>query len=150
MNAKIGQDIAAMCHRCGESWHVVISMLERKLAKVECKQCHTVHRYKAPPSEAAKARAPKAAAGTRKAAAGGKRSSRASAARAPLIEADLSKPARPYSALAAFEPGERILHPTFGEGIAQQSPGPGKIEVLFGSDRKLLAQAKPVARLFHH
>jgi hypothetical protein len=146
MDARIGQDIASVCHRCGDSWHVVISMVERKLAKVECKQCHAVHRYRAPKGEAASSGGGSRAAAPR-AAAAGKRPSRASAAR-PLVEADLSRPIRDYAVSAAFEPGDRIRHAVFGEGIAQQSPGPGKIEVLFGSDRKLLAQAKPVARSF--
>jgi len=138
MDANIGQDIASLCSKCGESWHVVISMLKEKIAKVECKQCHGVHRYKDPQAAQKKAAAKKAT----------KRRSPAKKAGGvpPLVEADLNKPVQSYSVKGSFEPGDRIQHSSFGVGVVQYSPGPGKVEILFGEDRKLLAQAKPAIR----
>ena len=136
MEANIGQDIASLCGKCGESWHVVISKLGDKIAKVECKQCHAVHAHRDPAAPKKKA--------ARKAA--GRKSAARKVAAAAIVEPDMDKPVQPYSLQGTFEPGDRIQHPTFGEGVAQFSPGPGKIEILFGEDRKLLAQAKPASR----
>ena len=55
----------------------------------------------------------------------------------------MSKPVRDYSTRETFEPGERVAHVKFGEGVVQRQTGPGKIEVLFADGAKLLAQAKP-------
>jgi hypothetical protein len=143
MKAEIGQDIESLCSKCGESWHVVIAMVEQKIVKVECKQCHAVHRHRDPKgkAKAATAKTPRAARST-----GAKKTGRGAARL--RVEADLAKPVRPYSVSESFESGERVQHSKFGEGVVQQSPGPGKIEVLFGEDIKVLAQAKPISRRF--
>jgi hypothetical protein len=146
MKAGIGQDIESLCSKCGESWHVVIAMVEQKIVKVECKQCHAVHRHRDPKGKAAAtAKAPRAA-GAKPRSATGKKTSRGAARL--RVEADLAKPVRPYSVTESFESGERVQHAKFGEGVVQQSTGPGKIEVLFGDDLKVLAQAKPASRRF--
>ena len=137
MDVKIGQDVAALCSKCGESWHVVISKVEEKIAKVECKQCHGVHRYR-------DAKAAKSAAAAKKS--GQRKAARRSASAPPLVEADMDKPVQTYSAKGSFEPGDRIRHASFGDGVVQSSPGPGKVEILFGDERKLLVQAKPAIR----
>jgi hypothetical protein len=142
MSAKIeiGQDIESLCTKCGDVWHVVVAAVEGKIAKVECKQCHGVHRYKdprppEPKKKAVRARKPAAKKGSK-------------AAAKTLIEADLSKPVLTYAITGMFTPGDRIHHSTFGDGVAQNSPAPGKIEILFGTERKLLAQARPPTRGF--
>ena len=137
MNPAVGADVESLCSKCGDVWHVVVAMVGDKIAKVECKECHSIHRYKDP--KGAKKAAPR------------KRKSRAKAAPAapelPVVEADLSRPPRDYRTTDSYEPGDRIAHVTFGEGVVQRSAGPGKIEVLFGGERKLLAQAKPAMTL---
>ena len=135
MNPNIGQDIRSLCSKCGETWHVVVSKLGEEIARLECKQCHAVHGYRDPAAPARK---------TRPRATKGRGTSRSTGV--PLVEADLSTPIKDYSIRGSFEPGDRIRHPSFGEGVVQCSPGPGKVEILFGSDRKLLAQAKPPSR----
>jgi hypothetical protein len=55
-----------------------------------------------------------------------------------LVEADLSRPVRPYSVRESFQPGDRIAHKTLGEGVVQGVAGRGKIAVLFGDEKKLL------------
>lgn len=57
------------------------------------------------------------------------------------VVADMSKPVRPYAASAKFEIGERIEHPSFGEGLIEVSEL-GKITVIFASGRRVLVQAK--------
>ena len=132
MDENIGQDIASLCSKCGESWHVVISKVGDKIAKVECKQCHGVHRYR-DPAGPAKARSKKA---TQR-----KRVSK-KVAGASVVEPAMDRPIKDYSMQGSFETGDRILHSSFGEGVVQCLLAPGKIEVLFGEDRKLLAQRK--------
>ena len=136
MDANIGQDVPSLCNKCGESWHVVISKLKDKIAKVECKQCHAVHAYKDPA-------APKKAAARK---ASGRKGAAKKATAAPVVEADLDRPIQEYSIKGSFEPGDRIQHASFGEGVVQGSPGPGKVEILFGEARKLLVQARPASR----
>lgn len=55
-----------------------------------------------------------------------------------IVEADLSRPVRPYGIRESFEPGDRIAHKTLGEGVVQGVVGRGKIAVLFGEEKKLL------------
>ena len=139
MTAAVGADVESLCSKCGDVWHVVVAMVGDKIAKVECKECHGLHRYRDP-----KGKQPAAASAPRK------RTTRAKAAAAPtavVVEADTSKPVRDYRTTARFEPGERIAHVKFGEGVVQRETGPGKIEVQFGHELKLLAQAKPEATL---
>jgi len=54
------------------------------------------------------------------------------------VEADPSRPVRSYSIRDTYEAGDRIEHPKLGEGVVQAITGRGKIEVLFGEEKKLL------------
>ena len=67
----------------------------------------------------------------------------AGAARAAVaaVEADLSRPVRTYAASARFEVGERVAHPTFGEGVVEASE-PGKVTAFFADGRRMLAQSR--------
>ena len=60
-----------------------------------------------------------------------------------VIAADPSRPPRPYRLTESYEAGDTIEHPTLGNGVVQASAGPGKIQVLFGEDRKLLVHQRP-------
>ena len=62
----------------------------------------------------------------------------------PAVAADLTKPTKPYRASESFEVGERVDHPTFGQGVIEIAE-PGKITVFFASGRRVLAQAKAPA-----
>src|SRR5580765_33217 len=42
----VGQDIEAMCGRCGQVWHVVMAKMGDRIAKVVCKRCGGHHRYR--------------------------------------------------------------------------------------------------------
>lgn len=55
-----------------------------------------------------------------------------------IVEADLSRPIRPYNIRETFQPGDRINHKTLGEGVVQGETGRQKIAVLFGEEKKLL------------
>lgn len=146
MTATVGADIESICRKCGDVWHVIVAMVEDDIAKVQCKQCNGLHKYKDPNAaaapkakKAAKKRAPTVA--EKKAAAAAKPKGRAT------VEADLSKPTRPYKFSESFEPGERIDHVKFGVGVVEDILDGSKIEVYFADCRRVLAVAKPDSTL---
>jgi hypothetical protein len=136
-----GGDIEALCGKCGDVWHVVAAMVGPKVVKVVCKQCGQQHRYKPVPGSAAAQAVERAK--EHKAASSG----RAPKTKAepppltPLVAADESKPVKAYRADQVFEVGERVGHPSFGTGVVESSPGPGKVQVFFASGRRVLAAA---------
>jgi len=128
-----GQDVDSMCNKCGgERRHVIVAMVEDKIAKVICKECNAEHRYKAPKGTHVTKAAPKKRKTTT-------RKKKDDTPEVKIVEADLSKPPRPYKASESFEPGERVDHVKFGQGIVQGTAGAGKMRVLFETEIKLLA-----------
>ena len=108
-----------------------------KIAKVQCKQCGGYHRYKSVAGATANAKKPAAT-----------RAPKESTARTPVerfekpaVAADLARPPRTYRAADHFDVGDRVEHPSFGQGVVELSE-PGKITVFFGAGRRVLAQAK--------
>jgi len=127
---EVGTDIDNQCTKCGVTTHVVVATPEGKLAKVECKQCGSVHRFRDPN----KKKKTKKKAATRK---------RAPAAPVgPLVEPDLSLPVKPYAVSDTYQPGERIQHKVFGAGVIEQVMGPLKVRVFFEDGQKILIQGK--------
>jgi hypothetical protein len=59
----------------------------------------------------------------------------------PAVAADLSRAVRDYKATEHFEPGDRVDHPTFGQGVVEVSES-GKVTIFFATGRKVLVQAK--------
>lgn len=59
----------------------------------------------------------------------------------PAVAADLTKPVRPYAASLKYGVGERVEHPSFGQGVIEQAE-PGKITVFFATGRRVLVQSK--------
>ena len=70
------------------------------------------------------------------------RSRAAKALDSAVVEPDLSRPPRPFRTSETFAVGDRVSHPTLGEGVVQALAGPTKIEVLFGAERKLLVHGR--------
>jgi len=135
MSAGVGADIEALCSKCGDVWHVVVAKVGDKIVKVHCKQCGGDHRYKSPHDAPAEKKLPAAIRPVREPKAPVERFEK------PAVTADLSKPARPYRASELFEVGERIEHPSFGQGVIEIAE-PGKITVFFASGRRVLVQAR--------
>lgn len=145
MSADVGADVESICSKCGDVWHVVVAKVGDKIVKVHCKQCGKVHRYTPPggtPAAVKKARAPRAAG-----AAKGTRAAAAREAEGPTVAADMSRPVRTYKPAESYAAGDRIEHPTFGTGVVEASPGPGKASVFFPAGRKVLAMAKATSTL---
>jgi hypothetical protein len=140
----VGQDIEALCGRCGQVWHVVMAKMGDKIAKVVCKRCGGHHRYRNE-SDGEEATDARPARGAGRPAAARSRSAKPSVPTAPAF--DPSKPARAYAASASYAPGERIAHPSFGVGVVAGSPGAGKIDVVFPAGARVLAAAKAASSL---
>jgi hypothetical protein len=135
MSAAVGADVEALCAKCGDVWHVVVAKVGTQIVKVQCKQCGGYHRYKSPHGAPAEKKLPSAIRPAREPKAPVERFEK------PAVAADLSKPARTYRASERFEVGERIDHPSFGQGVVEIAE-PGKVTVFFGSGRRVLVQAK--------
>jgi len=132
VTAKVADDIESLCSKCGPMWHVVVAKVGDKIAKVQCKQCGKLHRYKSPHAESKPKRAPAK-----------KRTKRAKGVvEPPPVEADLSRPIQPYKMTTKFEIGDRVQHPTLGLGVVAELPSPGKMQVSFDGDRKLLVHER--------
>ncbi|MDB4959878.1 MAG: hypothetical protein JWO36_7447 [Myxococcales bacterium] len=142
MSAGVGADVESLCSKCGDVWHVVVAKVGDKIVKVQCKQCGGQHRHKSPHGEPVEKRQPSLSnpKPPRSAAAA---SSRAPAERfeKPAVAADLSKQVRTYRASEKYAVGERVEHPSFGQGVIEVQE-PGKITVFFATGRRVLAQSK--------
>jgi hypothetical protein len=60
-----------------------------------------------------------------------------------IVEADPTRPPRPYKITESYEPGDSIDHPTLGRGVVQRPAGVGKIKVLFDGTQRLLIHERP-------
>ena len=139
---SVGEDIDALCGKCGQVWHVVMAKVGDRIAKVVCKRCGGLHLYRTDnPVDAAARKAPRASSA---------RASKTTVAEpiaAPIPAFDPSKPPRPYSVRETFAPGERVIHAQFGTGVTVGSAGPGKVEIAFPTGRRVLASARTVSTL---
>ncbi len=157
--AKPGDFITAKCSRCDDvTGHVVMLVLDGQIAKVECKACGSVHKYREfrPPKTAGKtpslrrvrsgqsretavdldaprksAAAPRVSAALRGAA------KLHSAWQESMVRLAVLEP-KPYSMQESFEVDTLLLHPTFGRGVVLKTVRPDKIEVLFEDGMKIL------------
>ena len=148
----VGQDIEALCGRCGQVWHVVMAKMGDKIAKVVCKRCGGHHRYRDENAIAAAAAAAAAGGDTasrsRRPTFGSGRRTRTAHTMAPAAPAfDPAKPPRSYAARDSYVAGERVAHPTFGVGVVAGSPGAGKVDVVFSGGARVLACAKVISTL---
>lgn len=137
MSASVGADIESLCSKCGDVWHVVVAKVGEDIVRVICKECGGQHRY----------RNPKAPAGAKRTAAT-PRSSRPSRPMkvverfpTPSVAADLDKPPRTYAASERYAIGERVEHPSFGQGVVETLEV-GKMTVFFAVGRKVLVCGK--------
>lgn len=124
-------------------------MKDDDIAKVQCKQCSGLHKYKNPSEAAAlakkkpaKKRAPAMTAAQKKAAAAAKPVGKAT------VKPDMKKEIRPYKFSDSFESRERIDHVKFGVGVVEDILDGSKIEVFFDEGgRRVLAVKKREATL---
>ena len=133
----VGKETLAYCTSCKMDLnHVIVALKGDRIAKVQCLTCKKEHAYKAAKGQTE----PKA-----------KKKSKASAeaqheAASQSIEAEWEKlmathrdlPSKAYNTKGQFALGDKINHPTFGEGIVGKLIYPNKLEVIFRTDVKVL------------
>jgi hypothetical protein len=142
----VGKELVCYCTRCKmDLGHTITSMMGGMPARVICRTCRSEHNYK--PKKGIKE--PGAVAPSRGVPGTTTRAPReARAEKTVPVEVEWLKqinasagPVKGYAADQAFQAGDRISHPTFGEGIIQKLIFPNKIEVLFRADLKTLIHA---------
>ena len=142
----VGKELVSYCTRCRmDLGHTIVSMMGGMPARVICRTCKSEHNYK-----------PKKGV-TEPGSVAPSRGSPGTSTRAPRektvektvpVEVEWmkqlnasTKAIKGYAANESFDVGDRISHPTFGEGIIQKQIFPNKIEVLFRADLKTLIHA---------
>jgi len=121
---RVGADIQAACRKCAEG----------RIANVECGECGARHRYRA---AAGASPARKSSVSPR-----GARSRSAARKAKPIVAADPSRPRRPFRTSDTYAVGDRVVHPSFGEGVVQAITGATKVEVLFEVGAKTLVHSR--------
>ena len=129
---KVGGEVQSLCRKCGESWHVVVAMTGSQVAQVECGNCGARHRYRPVGAKTAGGATRTRATGVR----------RARAVMKPAVEADLSRPPRPFRVSDTYAVGDRVEHANFGEGVVQALKGPTKVEIHFAGGPRVLIQGR--------
>ena len=140
MTPAVGADIASLCVKCGDVWHVVLAKIGEQIIKVQCKECGAQHRYKRPGGgDAKKTRAPRK---TRT-----PRDDRPIARiDTPAVAPDLARPMRTYAPSDTYAVGDRVEHPSFGQGVVESAIEPGKITAFFPSGRRVLVHDRQSTR----
>lgn len=142
----VGEDIEALCGKCGDVWHVVMAKMGERIAKVVCKRCGGHHLYRTSIGAANANATADTGSSTAKGRVVRQRAAEAPAP-APVPAFDPSKPPRPYAPSEVYATGDRVAHPKFGVGIVTGAPGPGKVEIAFTSGRRVLATARVASTL---
>jgi len=145
----VGKELVCYCTRCKmDLGHTITSMIGGVPARVLCRTCKSDHNYK--PKKGVKE--PGSIAPSRASPGTSARAPRAAKEEKTVpVELEWMKqmnastsPMRTYAADEAFKPGDKVAHPSFGEGIVQKLIFPNKVEVLFRADLKtLIRSGKP-------
>jgi hypothetical protein len=133
---NVGSEVESICGKCGDSWHVVIALEGRRIAKVECLDCGKRHRHRDPAASAA---------GSAKSAGRRATTARAKSKAAEVVKADPARARRPFLMTQTYQVGDRVDHTSFGEGVVQQIAGPKKVKVLFAVGMKTLVNNRPAS-----
>ena len=135
-SSNVGNETLAYCTSCKMDLnHVIVAMKGDLIAKVQCFTCKKEHLYKAPKGLTAPAKPKKS-----------KSAAESDADKATPVEAEWQKlmtthrdaPFKAYNTKGLFGLGDKIQHPTFGEGIVGKLIYPNKIEIIFRTDVKVL------------
>jgi hypothetical protein len=131
---KVGRDALSYCGKCKmELAHVIVSMVDGKPARVQCKTCNSQHNHKRTGGAASILKKP----------------STPRAKKTVILVSELwektmqqrhAEEVKPYNVKESFAKNSLIEHPQFGVGVVQTIVSPSKILVLFRNAEILLAQ----------
>lgn len=136
---SVGDYIDAKCTKCKRATnHIIVAMVEEKVARVECCTCSGEHNYRPPkvektstPASPAKGRKPSAA----------KRKAAEAAEEVEMVRDAVEKGERQsktYSMEGSFGVDDAVSHPIFGIGVVKSLNKPNKMDVQFESGLKCL------------
>jgi len=135
--AAVAQETLSYCTSCKiDLAHLIVSMKGDKIAKVECKTCKKTHAYKEP--KGITEVAPKKKRASKKSEDGSPSATTIEAEWEKLMTSHKDAPFKNYAMKGKFILGDKIKHPTFGEGIVGKLIYPNKLEVIFRTDIKVL------------
>ncbi len=150
----VGSMVEALCGKCNDVMgHTVVVMLGDAVAKVECRACGSVHRFRpagrsAPLAKTApaKERQPRtsrpAAPGSKAATALSRKEAAAAAASrerwATTVNRRKGDEPIAYAPAVSFAQGDLLQHPVFGLGEVIACIPPDKVDVLFEAGTKRL------------
>ena len=142
---SVGKELVCFCTRCKmDLGHTIMSMIGGIPSRVICRTCKSEHNYK--PKKGVKEPGASAASGGNRSIVRGPKESKVEKT-VPLevewmkqLNAS-TKPMREYAANESFGVGDRIKHPTFGDGVVQKLIHPNKVEIIFRMDIKTLIHA---------
>jgi hypothetical protein len=134
-SVAVGSYVDAVCGKCRDTTsHIVLAKIGRKPTRVECRTCHASHLFRDPAGTAIRA--------------GSKATKKPAAAQAKPEEAwakamrSATGPGVPYSTAQHFQVGQRVRHPTFGEGVVTRLASATVCEMVFAAGpRRLLMEA---------
>ena len=165
MNAHaVGSIIESICGKCNDVMgHTIMAMVGTEIIKVECRVCHSVHRYRPPvrvgkgkstvtmkkgrdgePVSSRQATIAKSTRSTMPKSAAARVSAAAAAQKAwqsAMHKRDGETP-RAYAMKESFAAGEFIEHSLFGRGEVTALVPPDKMDVLFEEGTKRLLCGK--------
>ncbi len=138
---RVAEQTLAYCSQCKMDLSAtVVAMKGDQVLRVQCRTCRGERAFKAPKGVTDPKQAPPPKATTRRArtASGEKEDRSVGAEWRKEMLARKDRPLNPYSSKAETKVGDRIAHPTFGEGIVMKQIHPNKAEILFEMDLKVL------------
>lgn len=139
---RVAEEILAYCNKCKMDLRAtIVAMRGDQILRVQCRTCRGERAYKAPKGVNDPKMAPPPKTPTTRTArtASGERADHSVGAewRKEML-ARQARPMNPYNARAQVAVGDRLAHPTFGEGVIMKVIHPNKAEILFEMDLKVL------------
>ncbi len=133
------QETLAYCTSCKMDLnHVVVAMKGDRIAKVQCLTCKKEHAFKAPKGATEPGKAKAKSKSKKKDAAAESQSHPVEVEWEKLMLAHADSPFKNYDMKAIYGLGDKLKHPTFGDGIVGKLIYPNKLEVIFKTDIKIL------------
>ena len=132
---SVAKETLAYCTSCKMDLnHIIVAMKGDRIAKVQCLTCKKEHVYRVP--KGASEPQPKTPRAKKQVAEEVDHSIEAEWEK--LMSSHRELPVKAYSMKGQFTLGDKLNHPTFGDGIVGRLIYPNKLEVIFRHDVKVL------------
>lgn len=133
VSASVGKEILSYCTKCKlDLGHMIVAMKGDRVVKVQCKTCQGFHAFRTP--KGATEAKPKT-----------KRAPRATSQKVSvesewerLMAEHPERALKTYTPQTSFKTGDKVNHPTFGQGVVGKLIHPNKVEIVFQTDIRIL------------